>query len=106
MERIVLGYTGGLETSVAIPWLADRYQAEIIAVVLDVGQRAELVEGRERALALGALRCHVVDVREELVRDYVLRALQAGALDEGRAPQPRALARPLIVRKLVDIARM
>lgn len=106
MERIVLGYTGSLETSAAIPWLADRYQAEVIAVVLDVGQRAELVEIRERALALGARRCHVVDVREELVRDYVLRALQAGALQDGRAPQPRSLVRPLIVRKLIDIARM
>jgi argininosuccinate synthase len=106
MERIVLGYTGGLETSVAIPWLADRYEVEVIAVLLDVGQRAELVEFRERALTLGARRCHVIDVREELVRDYVLRALQAGALDASRSPQAAALTRPLIAGKLIDVARM
>jgi argininosuccinate synthase len=106
MERIVLGYTGGLETSIAIPWLAERYSAEIIAVALDLGQRTELVEIRERALALGARRCHVIDVREELVREYILRTLQAGALRDGHVPLTTALTRPLIVRKLVDIARM
>jgi argininosuccinate synthase len=106
MSRIILGYTGGLETSVAIPWLAEHHDAEIIAVLLDMGQRGELVEFRERALALGARRCHVIDVREEFVRDYVIRALQAGALDANRSPQPAALGRPLIVRKLIDVARM
>jgi argininosuccinate synthase len=106
MKRIVLGYTGGLDTSVAIPWLAEHHDAEIIAVLLDMGQRGELVEFRERALALGARRCHVIDVREEFVREYVIRALQAGALDANRSPQPAALGRPLIVRKLIDIARM
>ncbi len=106
MERIILGYTGSLETSIAIPWLAERYSAEIIAVTLDVGQRTELVEVRERALALGARRCHVIDAREEFVREYILRTLQAGALHDGRVPLSTALTRPLIVRKLVDIARM
>jgi argininosuccinate synthase len=106
MERIILGYTGSLETSIAIPWLAERYSAEIIAVALDLGQRTELVEIRERALALGARRCHVIDVREEFVREYILHTLQAGALRDGRVPLTTALTRPLIVRKLVDIARM
>jgi argininosuccinate synthase len=105
MERIVLGYTGDLETSIAIPWLADRHHAEIIAVALDLGQRTELVAVRERALALGATRCHVIDVRDELVRDYIVPALKAGALRDG-APMPTALSRPLIARKLVDVARM
>ncbi len=105
MERIVLGYTGDLETSIAIPWLAERYQAEIIAVTLDVGQRSELVAIRERALALGARRCHVIDARDEFVRDYVVPALKAGALRDG-SPMPTALSRPLIARKVVDIARM
>lgn len=106
MERIVVGYTGSLETSMAIPWLAERYSAEIIAVTLDLGQRTELVAIRERALSLGARRCHVIDVREELVGEYILRTLQAGALRDGRVPLTTALTRPLIVRKLVDIARM
>jgi argininosuccinate synthase len=106
MERIILGYTGSLETSIAIAWLAERYSAEIIAVTLDLGQRTELVEIRERALALGARRCHVIDARDELVREYILRTLQAGALRDGRVPLATALTRPLIVRKLVDIARM
>jgi argininosuccinate synthase len=106
MERIILGYTGSLETSIAIPWLAERYSAEVIAVTLDLGQRTELVEIRERALALGARRCHVIDVREEFVREHILRTLQAGALRDGCLPLTTALTRPLIVRKLVDIARM
>jgi len=105
MERIILGYTGDLETSIAIPWLAERYQAEVIAVTVDVGQRAELVAIRERALALGARRCHVIDAREEFVRDFIVPTLKAGALREG-SPMPVALSRPLIVRKLIDIARM
>jgi argininosuccinate synthase len=105
MERIVLAYSGDLETSIAIPWLAEHYNAEIIAVALDVGQRAELVAIRERALALGARRCHVIDAREELVRDYVVPALKAGALRNG-SPMPTALSRPLVARKVVDIARM
>ena len=64
MERIVLAYSGGLDTSVAVPWLAERFDAEIIAVTLDLGQGKELDDVRERALAVGAIKCHVVDVRE------------------------------------------
>ena len=61
MERIVLAYSGGLDTSIAIPWLAERYGAEIIAVTLDLGQGRELTDVRERALAVGATRAHVLD---------------------------------------------
>ena len=61
MERIVLAYSGGLDTSVAVPWLAERFDAEIIAVTLDLGQGKELDDVRERALAVGAINCHVVD---------------------------------------------
>ena len=68
MERIVLAYSGGLDTSVAVPWLAERFDAEIIAVTLDLGQGKELDNVRERALAVGAIKCHVVDVREEFVQ--------------------------------------
>ena len=106
MNRIVLAYSGGLETSAAIPWLADTYGAEVVAVVLDLGQGRELPDVRERALALGAVRCHVIDAREEFVRDFILPALQAGAMYEDGYPLATALGRPLIARRLVEMARM
>jgi len=104
--RIVLAYSGGLDTSVAIPWLKEKYNAEVIAVTLDLGQGRELAQIRERAMATGAVRCHVLDVREEFARDYILPALQAGAMYEERYPLATALGRPLIAKKLVEIAQM
>ncbi|HEY7059091.1 MAG TPA: argininosuccinate synthase [Vicinamibacterales bacterium] len=106
MERIVLGYSGGLDTSIAIPWLAERHQAEVIAVTVDVGQGRELTDLRARALALGAVRAHVLDARDEFAREYIVPAMQAGALYEDRYPLATALARPLIAKKLVEVARM
>ena len=106
MKRIVLAYSGGLDTSVAIRWLAEKYGAEIIALTLDLGQGEELTNVSERALALGAVRAHVIDAREEFARDYVLPALQARAIYEDGYPLASALARPLIARHLVAIARM
>jgi argininosuccinate synthase len=106
MTRILLAYSGGLDTSLAIPWLRERYGAEVIAVTVDVGQGRELVAIHERALAIGAVRAHVLDAREEFVCEYILPALQAGAVYEDRYPLATALARPLIARRLVEIARM
>jgi len=106
MERIVLAYSGGLDTSIAIPWLAEKYNAEVIAVTLDMGQGRQLDQVRERALSTGAVRAHVLDVREEFARDYILPALQAGAIYEDRYPLATALGRPLIAKKLVEIAQM
>jgi len=103
-ERIVFAYSGGFDTSVAIPWLAERHDADIVTVTLDLGQGRELEEIRDRALATGAVRAHVLDVREEFAREYILPALQAGALYEGRYPMATALGRPLIAKKLVEIA--
>ena len=105
-SRIVLAYSGGLDTSVAIPWLKEKYTAEIIPVTIDLGQGRELNQIRERAMATGAIRCHVLDVREEFARDYVLPALQADALYEERYPLATALGLPLIAKKLVEIAHM
>ena len=105
-DRIVLAYSGGLDTSVAIPWLKEKYGAGIIALALDLGQRGELNQIRERAMSIGASRCHVLDVREEFARDYILPALQADALYEERYPLATALSRPLIAKKLVEIAHM
>jgi argininosuccinate synthase len=106
VARIVLAYSGGLDTSVAIPWLAERYRAEVIAVTLDLGQGKGLEEVRDRALASGAVRAHVLDVREEFAREYVLRSLKAGAICEDRDPMATSLGRPLIVQKLVAIAEI
>jgi len=104
--RIVLAYSGGLETSVAIPWLAERYRAEIVTVTMDLGQGKALDDVRERALASGALRAHVLDLREEFARDFILPALQAGAVYEGRYPLATALGRPLIAKQLVHLAHI
>jgi len=104
MERIVLAYSGGLDTSVAIPWLKEQYRADIIAVTMDLGQGKELESVRDRALAAGAVRAHVLDLREEFARRYILPALKADALYEDRYPLATALGRPLIAQKLVEIA--
>ena len=106
MERIVLAYSGGLHTSIAIPWLIENHDAEVVTVTLDIGQTRELADIRERALALGAVRAHVIDAREEFVRGYILPTLQAGALYEQQYPLATALGGPLIARRLVEIARM
>src|SRR3954449_7432490 len=104
MERIVLAYSGGLDTAVAIPWLKEHYDAEVVTVTLDLGQERELEGIRDRALAIGAIRAHVLDVREPFVHDFVVPALKADALFDDRSPMAAALARPLIAEKLVEIA--
>jgi argininosuccinate synthase len=106
MDRIVLAYAGGLDTSVAVPWLAEQYNAEVVCVTLDLGQGKDLQSVRERALAAGAIRAHVLDAREEFAERYILPALQADAVYEGRYPLATALGRPLIAKKLVEIARI
>jgi argininosuccinate synthase len=107
MERIVLAYSGDLESSIAIPWLADRHRAEIITVTMDLGQGKELLEEvRDRSLATGALRAHVVDIRDEFARGYIVRALKAGFLGGAGAPTRAVLRRPLVAQKLVTIAHI
>lgn len=106
MKRIVLAYSGGLDTSVAIPWLSEAHQAEVVAVTLDMGQGKELDDVRERAMAVGAIRCHVFDAKVEFAECYILPSLQAGALYEGQYPLATALARPLIAKRLVEAAEM
>jgi argininosuccinate synthase len=104
MTRIVLAYSGGLDTSVAIPWLADTYGAEVITVTIDLGQGRELEEVRDRALATGALRAHVLDERDAFAREYLVRGLRADTSGTGSAAMARALSLPLIARTLVQIA--
>jgi argininosuccinate synthase len=105
-ERVVLAYSGGLDTSVAIPYLADQIGGEVIAVALDVGQGGEDMEAiRQRALDCGAAESVVVDAREEFAADFCLPALRANALYMDRYPLVSALSRPLIVRHLVEAAK-
>jgi argininosuccinate synthase len=106
MDRIILGYSGGLYTSAVISWLVEQGNAEVIAVTLDVGQGRELADIRERALTLGAVRAHVIDAREEFVRDFILPALQAGALYEQQYPLATALSGALVARRLAELAHM
>ncbi|HJZ75177.1 MAG TPA: argininosuccinate synthase domain-containing protein [Vicinamibacterales bacterium] len=107
MTRVMLAYSGALADSLAIPWLAERYGAEVVAVTMDLGQPKEkLEEVRDRALATGALRAHVVDARDIYLRDIILRGLRAGMLWHGGASMAAMLAIPLIAEKLVEIARI
>lgn len=103
-RRIVLAYSGGLNASAAVPWLAESEGADVVTITLDLGQQGELEEVRDRALASGAVRAHVLDVAEEFARDYVVRALKADALAEGRRPLISPLAAPMLAKKLVEIA--
>jgi argininosuccinate synthase len=103
-RRIVLAYSGGLNSSVAVPWLAEAHDADIVTISLDLGQPGELEEVRDRALATGAVRAHVLDVRDEFARDWVARAVKADAVADDRSPFVSALAAPILARKLVEIA--
>jgi len=105
-ERVVLAYSGGLDTSVAIGWIAEQTGAEVIAVAADVGQGGEdLDEVRKRALACGAVEAEVLDLRDDFADHYCLPALRAGALYMERYPLVSALSRPVIVEALVAAAR-
>ena len=106
--RIALAFSGDLRSTAAIPWLTRVHDAEVVTITLDLGQGGELTDVRERALAAGAVRAHVIDAREEFVREHVLPAMHAGALlgVDGATPRPAALARPLVAKRVVDVARM
>jgi argininosuccinate synthase len=105
-ERVVLAYSGGLDTSVAIGWMAERTDAEVIALAVDVGQGGEDLDTiRERALACGAADAVVADVRAEFAAEYCLPAMRANALYMDRYPLVSALSRPLIVKYLAQVAR-
>jgi argininosuccinate synthase len=104
MQRIVLAYSGGVRSSTAISWLAETLGAEVVALTLDIGQGGDLEAVRDRALTLGAIRAHVLDVRDEFARHYVVPALKADALYDDRRSRANVLSRPLIAQKLVEIA--
>ena len=104
--RVLLLYSGGLDTSVMLKWIQDEYEAEVVALTVNLGQPGEdydVVKGK--ALQLGALDCHVVDAREEFARDYVPPAIKANALYGGGYPLFTALGRPLIAKLAVEYAQ-
>lgn len=103
-EKVVLAYSGGLDTSIIIPWLKENLGYEVIAMVCDLGQGEELTPVKEKALRSGASKVYVEDVREEFLTDYVFPTLRAGAVYEGKYLLGTAMARPLIAKKLVEVA--
>jgi len=102
--KILLAYSGGLDTSVAIVWLQKQYNAEIIGFCSDVGQEEDLEAARAKALRTGAKACHVLDQREEFVRDFVFPAVRGAAIYEGEYYLGTALARPCIARGMMEVA--
>lgn len=104
MAKIVLAYSGGLDTSIIIPWLKENYGYEVIAFCADLGQGEELEPVREKAIKSGASKVYVEDVREEFVRDYIFPVLKMGAIYEGKYLLGTSFARPLIAKKMVEIA--
>ena len=103
-DKIVLAYSGGLDTSVAVPWLIDEYDADIITLTIDLGM-VDLDAIRERAIQVGAAKALTVDGKETLVNEFLFPSLQAGAIYEEQYPLATALGRPLIARYLVEAAR-
>ena len=105
MKKIVLAYSGGLDTSVAIKWLKETYNAEVIAFCADLGQGEDLQAVRKKALRTGASKAYVEDLREEFVRDYIFPMLRANAVYEGVYLLGTSIARPLIAKKQIEIAK-
>ncbi len=104
-EKVVLAYSGGLDTSVAIQWLKEEKNVDVIALAVDVGQeRQDLEVVRQKALGIGAIESIVVDVREEYVEEFIAKALKANALYENKYPLVSAMSRPIIVKHLVEAA--
>ncbi|CAM2852322.1 argininosuccinate synthase [Vibrio diazotrophicus] len=106
VKKVVVAYSGGLDTSVIIPWLKENYGCEVVAFVADVGQGAEELVGiEEKAIASGASECYVVDLKEELVKDYIYPTLKTGAYYEGKYLLGTSMARPVIAKAQVEVAR-
>ena len=103
--KIVCAYSGGLDTSVLLQWLKETYDAEVIAFCANVGQEEELDGLEKKALSTGAAKCFVDDLQEEFARDFIFPMFRAGALYEGQYFLGTSIARPLIAKRMVEIAR-
>ena len=102
--KIILAYSGGLDTSVAIRWLAEKYDAEIVAAAVDVGEVKDYPAIREKALDVGAVSSHILDAKDEFVHEFIFPCLKANAMYENDYPLATAMARPLISQKIVEVA--
>jgi len=103
-DKVVLAYSGGLDTSVAIRWIKEKYGLDVIAVTVDVGNEKDFSAIREKALKVGAVKALVIDAKKSFVDDYIFPALKSGAVYEGAYPMATSLARPLIARLLTEVA--
>src|SRR5256886_8473973 len=103
--KIILAYSGGLDTSVILRWLKDNYRAQIVAFCADIGQEEELAGLEEKALKTGASKYVIEDLREEFARDFIFPMFQAGAIYENQYYLGTSIARPLIAKRMVEIAR-
>ncbi len=106
VKKVVLAYSGGLDTSVILKWLIEHYQGEVITLTCDLGQEEDLAGVDAKALKTGAVKAYVEDLREEFARDYVFPMLRAAAVYEGRYLLGTSVARPLIAKRMVEIARI
>ncbi|MFC2072303.1 argininosuccinate synthase [Chloroflexota bacterium] len=104
-DKLVLAYSGGLDTSVAVKWLKEKYDLDVIAVNIDVGNERDFSATRQKALDVGAIKAVVIDAKETFVNHFIFPALQADAIYEGQYPLATALSRPLIAKLLVDVAQ-
>lgn len=104
VDKVVLAYSGGLDTSIIIPWLKENYGCEVIACVADVGQEEDLEAVRKKAVASGASKAYVEDLREEFITEYVFPTMQAGAIYEGKYLLGTSMARPVIAKRQVEVA--
>ena len=105
VKKVVLAYSGGLDTSILVKWLKEQYNCEVIAFCADVGQEEELEGLKEKAIKTGASKIYIDDLREEFARDFVFFALKANAVYEGTYLMGTSVARPLIAKRMVEIAR-
>ena len=103
--KIVVAYSGGLDTSVILKWIKETYSAEVIAFCADIGQEEELDGLEEKALKTGASKCYIDDLQEEFARDFIFPMFQASALYENQYYLGTSIARPLIAKRMVEIAR-
>ncbi len=103
-EKVVLAYSGGLDTSVSVKWLQEKYGYDVIALGLDVGEGKDLESIKQKALDVGAIKAIMVDAKEMLAKDYIVPALKSNAMYEGKYPLSSALSRPLISKLLVQVA--
>ena len=103
--KVVVAYSGGLDTSVIVKWVKETYNAEVIAYCADVGQEEELTGLDRKAIATGASKCYIDDIREEFAKDFIFPMMQANAIYEGTYLLGTSIARPLIGKKLIEVAR-